>query len=66
MLLYDEPTSALDPERKREVAAYVAAVRDRGIAQIVVTHDGELSAALQAARYRLSDGRLTPLPAGTE
>ena len=64
-LLWDEPTSALDPERKREVARHVAAVRDRGIPQVVVTHDGELSAALEAARYRLGDGRLTPMPAGT-
>jgi len=64
-LLWDEPTSALDPERKREVAAHVAAVRERGIPQVVVTHDGELAAALQATRYRLSEGRLTHLPAGT-
>ena len=63
-LLWDEPTSALDPERKREVAGYVEAVRDRGIPQVVVTHDAELSAALRATRYRLSEGRLTPLPAG--
>jgi ABC-type polar amino acid transport system ATPase subunit len=63
-LLWDEPTSALDPERKREVAAHVAAVRERGIPQVVVTHDAELSAALQAERYRLADGRLTPLPPG--
>ena len=64
-LLWDEPTSALDPERKREVAGYVAAVRDRGIPQVVVTHDGELSAALEATRYRLGDGRLSPLSTGT-
>jgi ABC-type polar amino acid transport system ATPase subunit len=65
-LLWDEPTSALDPERKREVAGYVEAVRDRGIPQIVVTHDAELSAALRATRYQLADGRLTPLPAGQD
>jgi len=64
-LLWDEPTSALDPERKREVAGYVAAVRDRGIPQVVVTHDAELSAALQATHYRLAEGRLTSLPVGT-
>jgi ABC-type polar amino acid transport system ATPase subunit len=64
-LLWDEPTSALDPERKREVAGHVAAVRDRGIPQVVVTHDAELSAALQATHYRLDGGRLTPVPAGT-
>jgi len=60
-LLWDEPTSALDPERKREVAAYVGAVRERGIPQVVVTHDAELSAALEATNYRLGEGRLTEL-----
>ena len=65
-LLWDEPTSALDPERKREVAGYVEAVRHRGIPQVVVTHDAELSAALQATRYRLAEGRLTPLPAARD
>ncbi len=64
-LLWDEPTSALDPERKREVAAHVAAVRARGIPQVVVTHDVELSSALQAARYRLQGGRLAPVDPGT-
>lgn len=65
-LLWDEPTSALDPERKREVAGHVEALRDRGIPQVVVTHDAELSAALRGTRYRLSEGRLTPLPAGKD
>jgi ABC-type polar amino acid transport system ATPase subunit len=64
-LLWDEPTSALDPERKREVAAHVAAVRSWGIPQILVTHDVELSGSLEAERYGLSGGRLTPLAPGT-
>ena len=63
-LLWDEPTSALDPERKREVAGHVAAVRAWGIPQMVVTHDIELSSALDADRYRLGGGRLAPVAAG--
>jgi len=59
-LLWDEPTSALDPERKRDVASHVAAVRTWGIPQVVVTHDTELSSALEADRYRLDAGRLIP------
>ncbi len=65
-LLWDEPTSALDPERKREVAAHVAAVRAWGIPQVVVTHDAELSGALDARRYRLGGGGLTPAGPGTK
>ena len=64
-LLWDEPTSALDPQRKREVAAHVATVQSWQIPQVVVTHDSELSAALEADRYQLEEGRLTPLAAGT-
>jgi ABC-type polar amino acid transport system ATPase subunit len=64
-LLWDEPTSALDPQRKREVAAHVAAVQSWQIPQVVVTHDSELSAALEADHYQLEEGRLTPLTAGT-
>ena len=64
-LLWDEPTSALDPLRKREVAGHVEAVRARGIPQVVVTHDVELAAALQAERHQLGEGRLTRLEAGT-
>jgi ABC-type polar amino acid transport system ATPase subunit len=63
-LLWDEPTSALDPERKREVALHVAEVAERGIPQIVVTHDAELAAALEARHYRLDSGRLRPADPG--
>ena len=64
-LLWDEPTSALDPERKREVAAHVEEVAARGIPQVVVTHDAELAAALQASAISSASGRLTRLEAGT-
>ena len=65
-LLWDEPTSALDPERKREVAGHVATVRQRGIPQIVVTHESELAVALGADRYRLEGGRLLRLERGAD
>jgi ABC-type polar amino acid transport system ATPase subunit len=63
-LLWDEPTSALDPERKREVAVHVNEVAERGIPQIVVTHDAELAAVLTARHYRLDSGRLRPADPG--
>lgn len=36
---YDEPTSALDPELRLEVEKLIIKNRERGITQIVVTHD---------------------------
>lgn len=36
---YDEPTSALDPHLRQEVEKMIIANRDRGMTQIVVTHD---------------------------
>ena len=36
---YDEPTSALDPELRLEVEKLILQNKERGITQIVVTHD---------------------------
>jgi len=36
---YDEPTSALDPELRLEVEKLILQNKERGMAQIVVTHD---------------------------
>ena len=36
---YDEPTSALDPELRLEVEKLILQNKDRGMTQIVVTHD---------------------------
>ncbi len=60
-LLYDEPTSALDPERKSEVLEVLAAVRARGVTQIVVSHDALVATAADLV-FRLEAGRLTSEP----
>lgn len=36
---YDEPTSALDPHLRQEVEKMILANKERGMTQIVVTHD---------------------------
>ena len=36
---YDEPTSALDPELRLEVEKLILQNKERGMTQIVVTHD---------------------------
>lgn len=42
LIVYDEPTSGLDLSHMRQVAETIRHVRDRGAAQIVITHDPEL------------------------
>lgn len=39
VICYDEPTSALDPSLKQEVGRLIRRVAERGLTQIVVTHD---------------------------
>ncbi|MFN3518700.1 MAG: ABC transporter ATP-binding protein [Sphingomonas sp.] len=59
VLLLDEPTSGLDPRATADFNALVQAVRDRGTAVLMVTHD-LLSAADVADRIGfLEAGRIT-------
>ena len=55
VLLLDEPTSGLDPRATADFNALVAAVRDRGTAVLMVTHD-LLSAADVADRIAFLEG----------
>jgi putative ABC transport system ATP-binding protein len=60
LILADEPTGSLDAENGGIVLDLLAdAVRRRGIALVLVTHD-PLSAARADRRYRMKDGRLQP------
>ncbi|WAC59059.1 ABC transporter ATP-binding protein [Brevundimonas sp. SL130] len=59
VLLLDEPTSGLDPRATKDFNLLAGAVRDRGAAILMVTHD-LLSAADIADRIAfLEDGRIT-------
>lgn len=55
VLLLDEPTSGLDPRATAEFNRLVSAVRDRGTAVLMVTHD-LMSAADVADRIGFIDG----------
>lgn len=55
VLLLDEPTSGLDPRATADFNALLAAVRDRGTAVLMVTHD-LMSAADVADRIGFIDG----------
>jgi putative ABC transport system ATP-binding protein len=60
VILADEPTGSLDAENGAIVLDLLSqAVRRRGIALVLVTHDS-LSAARADRRYRIQDGHLRP------
>ena len=43
ILCYDEPTSALDPNLRDSVANLILSLKQRGMTQLVVTHDMEFA-----------------------
>ena len=49
LVLADEPTSDLDPDTAQQVIAGLLALRDRGAALVVATHDPQLIAAMDRA-----------------
>lgn len=60
VILADEPTGSLDVENGRVVLDLLSeAVRRRGVALVLVTHD-PMSAARADRRYRIRDGHLRP------
>jgi ABC-type polar amino acid transport system ATPase subunit len=58
VMLFDEPTSALDWRLRSEVAANIQALAERGITQLVVTHDLDFACALGDRFFLLDAGRL--------
>ncbi|WP_199262319.1 ABC transporter ATP-binding protein [Paracoccus binzhouensis] len=58
-LVADEPTSALDPVSRDQVLGLLNRLkRERGVALLLVTHDGQVARALAERTARLQDGRL--------
>ncbi|MEX0667238.1 MAG: ABC transporter ATP-binding protein [Acidimicrobiia bacterium] len=57
LILADEPTGNLDRRSSLSVVDQLKALRDQGVAVVMVTHDEEV-ASLTDRTVRLSDGRL--------
>ena len=58
VVILDEPTSGLDATHMRQVAAGIRALRARGAAVIVITHDADLVALTCGSVVRLAEGRV--------
>ncbi|MCX7964322.1 MAG: amino acid ABC transporter ATP-binding protein [Candidatus Sumerlaea chitinivorans] len=58
-LLYDEPTSSLDPDRARDIWQIMSQLAAQGQAQLVVTHQRELTQAIPCRVVRIEHGRLS-------
>jgi len=59
VLLYDEPTSALDPSLKHEVGKTLRRVAERGVTQIMVTHDVPVAREASDLVFVLSSGKVS-------
>jgi ABC-type polar amino acid transport system ATPase subunit len=58
VLLYDEPTSALDPSLKHEVGRTLRRVAERGVTQIMVTHDVAVAREASDLVFMLEGGKV--------
>jgi polar amino acid transport system ATP-binding protein len=58
VLLMDEPTASLDPERRAELGALLAGLRQQGRTLVIATHDDDFAEAFSTRIVRLRDGRL--------
>jgi energy-coupling factor transporter ATP-binding protein EcfA2 len=64
--MLDEPTRGMDPERKRELAAWIAELAAGDTAVLVATHDVEFAAAFAERVVLLAGGRLIADAPATE
>jgi phosphate-transporting ATPase len=60
VLLLDEPTAGLDPAAKEKTEAMIKDVCAEGTAVVVVSHEGAQADRLNARRYRMVAGTLSP------
>ena len=65
-LLVDEPTTGLDPRAKQVVLATLAALRDRGVGVLLVTHDLRQIPGLVDEVLFVHGGRVVERCAGTD
>ena len=59
LVVYDEPTSGLDLFHMRQVAEGIRRVRERGITQVVITHDPEFALSCCTHVAVMDRGRIT-------
>jgi ABC-type polar amino acid transport system ATPase subunit len=58
VLLMDEPTASLDPERRAELGALLAGLREQGRTLVISTHDDDFARDFATRILRLRAGRL--------
>ena len=58
VLLMDEPTASLDPERRAELGALLAGLRQQGRTLVLSTHDEDFASDFATRIVRLRNGRL--------
>ena len=60
LILADEPTGALDEASRADVLRLLCRLHEEGRTVVLITHDASV-AAVARRRYRVEDGRVTPV-----
>jgi ABC-type branched-subunit amino acid transport system ATPase component len=58
VLLLDEPTAGMNPQERAEIGALLAALRDDGLAQLLIEHDVQMMVDTCDYIYAMNFGRL--------
>ena len=66
VLMLDEPAATLDEQATRQVEKLLMSRLLQGMAMIVVTHDADQPARLNAQRFVMENGCLTAAPGGVQ
>ena len=66
LLLLDEPTAALSPVRRAEIFGRLLAIRERGVALLMVEQNAREALAISDRGYLLVDGRKAHEQSGSE
>ena len=62
VLLLDEPTASLDEDATRRVEGLNRQCSEAGMAVLIVTHDQRQADRLSGRVFRMTDGRVEPIP----
>lgn len=58
LLCFDEPTSALDPKLTMEIADLIKGLEEKGISNLIITHDMEFAKRIATKIYSMDEGKL--------
>ena len=58
VILFDEPTSALDPALTGEVVKLIKSLGEKGISNLIITHDMEFANNVSDRVFSMKNGKI--------